>query len=163
MNDLETRVAVLETVITERDALFRSMLEATAHRFSASSIATSEALSKAEAATDKRFEAVNAFRAALNDQSAKNLTRVEADARFQALGDKLEVMQARLDKAEGSNAGMRNGWGLLIGAIALVATVLTIYGSIARSPSDARIGDIVSRMDAMSSRLNSVTPTIAPK
>lgn len=51
-------------------------------------LAADRAVAKAEAASEKRFESVNEFRAQLSDQAANLMPRGEAEARFQATSEK---------------------------------------------------------------------------
>lgn len=101
-------------------------------------ISAERAVSKAEIAADKRFEAVNEFRAMLNSIVASLMPRTEADQRLSAISDRIEalslrsderivVLTARLDKTEGSGTGKREGWGYLVGAVGLVMTLLAIF------------------------------------
>ena len=62
--------------------------------------ASDRAVSKAEMAAEKRFEAVNEFRGTLQDQAARMLTRTEADARFEALTEKVSTIPATISKLE---------------------------------------------------------------
>jgi len=49
-----------------------------------------EAITKAETASEKRFEGLNELRGAMSDQQASFLPRSEAEARFNSFADKLE-------------------------------------------------------------------------
>ena len=89
-------------------------------------LASEKAVLKAETASERRFESVNEFRGSLNDMVSTLIPRKEADERFKALAEKLDALQGRIDKNEGSGAGMRQGWGLLIGAIGMLAALGSI-------------------------------------
>jgi hypothetical protein len=81
-----------------------------------------KAVTKAETATEKRFESVNEFRKTLSDQTASFPNRVE----LQALAERVADLATRLDKTEGRATGLGAGWTYLVGAVGLVAAVLTI-------------------------------------
>jgi exonuclease VII large subunit len=72
------------------DAALQAVKEAT----KADLDAAKEAVNKAEKANERRFDAVNEFRAQLADQAASFLTRREAEARFDALMEKLEALSS---------------------------------------------------------------------
>jgi hypothetical protein len=78
--------------------------------------ATREAIRKADAATEKRFDAVNEFRKALSDQTATFLPRTEYDtahdslaARVGVVNDRIAAIElrltSRLDVAAGQDTG----------------------------------------------------------
>lgn len=71
-------------------------------------LAAEKAVTKAEMASEKRFEAVNEFRATLADQSNTLMPRSEADARFLAMGEKLDALTTRYDKSEGTGGGAKD-------------------------------------------------------
>jgi len=52
-----------------------------------------KAVTKAEVATEKRFEGVNEFRATLADQAATLMPRAEAEIRFASLLAKIDSLQ----------------------------------------------------------------------
>ncbi len=58
------------------------------------------AVVKAETAAEKRFEAVNEFRATLSDQALNLLPRSEADARFNAITEKLNTASNMVSREE---------------------------------------------------------------
>ncbi len=81
---LTERIAQLETRMNER---FDGLIRETTTAFSSAE----RAIAKAEAATEKRFEGVNEFRAQLTDQAARFVTRDE----LRALEDKLAGLMER--------------------------------------------------------------------
>jgi len=96
------------------------------------------AIQKAETATEKRFEGVNEFRAALSDQAAHFVTR-EAMA---AMADKfdtqisqyrkdLETLGRRLDVREGQSQGSRLTTGILVTVTTVAVGVLGLVVVIA--------------------------------
>jgi predicted phage tail protein len=62
------------------------------------------AVTKAETATDKRFESVNEFRAQLADQTASFMNRAEGEVRLSAINDRLDrvdtVTTSQISRAE---------------------------------------------------------------
>lgn len=95
-------------------------------------LAAEKGVAKAEAASDRRFEGVNEFRQSLNDIQTTLIPRAEADARFQATEDKLDVLRQRIDKSEGAGGGLQKGWTILLGAVTLISTLFAIYFLLAK-------------------------------
>ncbi len=128
---------------TTRDTL-RALEERTSGQFNAASVA----VSKAEAASEKRLDAVNEFRATLSDQQRTLMPRSEVEALMKATNDKIEVVFRGLtdkievftkttnDKLETLTTSLREirsvttgqtqGWSWAVGVIALVASVCAI-------------------------------------
>lgn len=88
---LETRIADLKelvlTMLHERDRVYAEREGRTNERFRGVDIqngllldANKEAINKAEVATEKRFDAVNEFRAMVTDAQSKYITKSEAFA-----------------------------------------------------------------------------------
>jgi hypothetical protein len=79
-----------------------------------------EAVTKAETASEKRFDAVNEFRQTLADQASTLMPRVEAESRIAALAEKLEDSTSRntdrIAALEGRGAGFNVAWGWAVGA-----------------------------------------------
>lgn len=76
--------------------------------------AVEKAVTKAEVATEKRFDGVNEFRQTLTDQ---NKTFASAE--------RVDGLAQRLDKIEGRSGGLSDGWRwmlLLIGIVIAAAT-----------------------------------------
>lgn len=88
--------------------------------------AADRAVSKAETASEKRFEAVNEFRAQQRDL-------IETFARQDALNgaeQKIERTISRLDTLEGRTAGISAGWVYLIGLVSLGASLVGMVGGL---------------------------------
>ena len=85
-----------------------------------------EAVTKAECATEKRFDSVNEFRASLADQTATFMPRVESEARHAAHEKELGALENRLSKMEGTGVGKNLSWGYIVGAVAALAGVVTV-------------------------------------
>jgi hypothetical protein len=99
--------------------------------------ASDRAISKAETATEKRFESVNEFRAQLNDQATKFLGRAEYDAAHSSLVAKVEELAKhqsehlgevtrRLDLNQGKSAGVGAVWGFIVAGVSLLLAILGI-------------------------------------
>jgi hypothetical protein len=112
---------------------FAAMEKATASALAAAEKATGAALDaaqraveKAETASEKRFEGVNEFRAALSDQTSSLMPRAEAESRFHAIESKIDALASRMDRNEGRGSGLGAGWSYLIGAVGLIGSLIAI-------------------------------------
>jgi len=134
----EYLTALIHGVEGRSDERFRHMKEMVETAFENAQTA----ITKADTATEKRFEGVNEFRAALSDQATQFVTR---DA-MAALADKIDsqidqqrkdmdAIVRRLDLREGQTQGSRITTGILVtvttiavaivGLVVVVATYLT--------------------------------------
>jgi len=109
------------------DLRFEAMKEQVAEAFASSQLA----IDKADEATEKRFEGVNEFRAALSDQA----TRFVTAETLAALSDKLQAsiernqddliaLAKRIDLREGQVSGSRLTYGNIAALIAVMATIV---------------------------------------
>ena len=114
---------------TERasDARFEAMKQMVDNAFKSSQ----EAIRKAEAATEKRFESVNEFRAVLTDQQRHLVTRDvlnsvadKLQASIDRNRDDLDSLAKRLDLREGQEAGQRLTMGTLVAIITVAVAVI---------------------------------------
>ncbi len=101
--------------------------QAARENLTATLAATKLAVDKSEAANERRFEGVNEFRNAMQDQAARYTTRVESEARFANTIGQLSKITERLDRLEGSGAGMGKLWGLLIGGAGVLLLALEVF------------------------------------
>lgn len=85
-----------ERLMEERDKRYEARFKAADEKTSLALASSDKALSKAEAATEKRFEGVNEFRDTLRDQAGTFITRSEVSARNSAYDDKLETIRKEI-------------------------------------------------------------------
>jgi uncharacterized phage infection (PIP) family protein YhgE len=116
---LDTLKEYLELALRGQDAFIRSELRS-----------IKEAVDKALAASEKRFDSVNEFRNTLKDQQTGLITRTEADAEFRAMRDKIDSLTTRLNLTEGNKSGLKEGWLIVIGAVGLVGGAVGIISVI---------------------------------
>lgn len=86
--------------------------------------AAQKAVDKAEAASERRFESVNEFRATLSDQARLLMPRLEAEQQFKTMSEKIDVLTARVNARDDRGAGLHLGWVLLVGVIAVIGTIV---------------------------------------
>lgn len=105
--------------------------------------AADKAIAKAEAATEKRFESVNEFRAQLSDQTRTFMPRAESIQRHEQTAEKVAALEnrhsadvalinSRLDLNTGRGIGIEKGWSLLIGLAGLVGGIIAIIVTVAK-------------------------------
>ena len=96
------------------------------------------AVSKAEIATEKRFESVNEFRAQLTDQAGRFVTRNETDSVIAAVrsemqsaadrnAERIQDLTDRVNRAEGKGAGFNSSWIIALGVLAALGTIVSLY------------------------------------
>jgi DNA anti-recombination protein RmuC len=127
----EYLVAKIDAVEKRSDERFEEMKAAVATAFSESQ----KAITKAETATEKRFEAVNEFRQTLSDQAAAFITRdtlnsltEKLEASISRNRQDLNELSKRIDLRQGELAGSKTTTGtfLAIGGLALTVVIVLI-------------------------------------
>ncbi len=104
--------------------------------------AASKAVIKAEAASEKRFDAVNEFRATLADQQRTLMPRSEAEVRLNSMAEKMDSLAKsltiRLDaivadviEIRATRKGFGEGWGVVVGALSLIVAAIAVAISFA--------------------------------
>jgi hypothetical protein len=84
------------------------------------------ASTKAENASDKRFEGVNEFRSALADNARLLMPRQESEQSFRVLAEKIDVLAKRVDARDDRNRGGNQLWVILVAAIATICSILSV-------------------------------------
>lgn len=89
--------------------------------------AAQQAVQKAEIAAEKRFDAVNEFRAQLADQAATLMPRTETQVILDAIGQRITSLERSANRSGGRSAAISDSWGaigivlgLLIGIAGIV-------------------------------------------
>ncbi len=91
-----------------------------------SDLAAAEAIRKAETATEKRFDAVNEFRAQLGDQARTFLPRPEYDVQQLAMNQRIAALEKTVNDLGGRKTGVTEGWGWAVAVIMFVITLTTV-------------------------------------
>jgi hypothetical protein len=94
-NAVEQRI-ILTKEITDKMVINSSDL------ISASIASSKEAILKSENAVERRFESVNEFRHSLNDMQNRLVPRIEIDGVIKSLGEKVDSLNSRMDRMQGS-------------------------------------------------------------
>lgn len=103
-----------------------SKINSQAELIRATLVASEKAITKAEQAAEKRFESVNEFRAALNDNQRTFIPRIEAELLFKQLSSKVDVNTNAILTKTAEGTGIHKGWTLLVGAIGIISMVTSI-------------------------------------
>lgn len=149
-----TQVKALDSAFMAQQLAMQTAFLAADKAVTAALEAAEKAVIKAETAAERRFEAVNEFREQLSDQAvtfmrrseaelsisrnsdavhqltatiAGLVTRVEHDAAIARNGERFQELADRVNRGEGHHSGLASGWVYLVGAIAAVSTLVTIY------------------------------------
>ena len=88
--------------------------------------AAKEAVAKAEAASEKRFEGVNEFRATLSDQQRTVMPRSEQESINKSIMEKLGSHEQRFDRLTGQRTGVRDVWGYVVAIAGLTIAALAV-------------------------------------
>jgi hypothetical protein len=90
--------------------------------------AADKAVSKAEMASERRFEGVNEFRGTLTDQAANFLTRNEYNAEHRNLIQKYDILSQQFNEFKSETAGRSKG---VVGVGQVISNALTIVIAVA--------------------------------
>lgn len=85
-----------------------------------------------ESATQYAQEKSNEFRGSLEDVGKNQMPRTEAEAAYRSISEKVDALQARIDRTEGRGGGLQAGWGYLVGAMGLIATIVMLFVTLRR-------------------------------
>ncbi len=92
--------------------------------------ASEKAIAKADASTEKRFEAVNAFRQQLSDQANLFMPREVAEAQIEALRKQMLDNTKRIDTSQGARAGSEKTITMGLAAATIVISIVVILANI---------------------------------
>lgn len=121
-----------DEMLNERDTRYQQRFEATAIYVAFGFSSAEKAITKAEIATEKRFEGVNEFRSQLGDQQRTFMPRAEVLVMESAVTNRLAAVEKRVDTLLAERAGIRGGWGYAVGVVGFVLTVVSLVMMFAR-------------------------------
>lgn len=122
---IETLKDYLTALIQENDRRYEQRFSSAQLAVNAALAAAKEAVTKAEIASEKRFEGVNEFRNALGDQQRTLMPRAESELRFSNLEAKIDTLEAANIKRSGIQTGGREMWAYIIAALMALLAVLS--------------------------------------
>jgi len=134
-----TKLQSLREIMDERDKRYEDRFVAMDAKTSLALSSSEKAISKAETATEKRFDSVNEFRGTLNDQASKLLPRAEADSRFLSHDEKIEDLKKQIAglresrssgeaKETANHYSMTTVFSVLAVLIAIAALIMRMFG-----------------------------------
>lgn len=138
---VEALIASVEGRLERMDLAERERIDALRREMGLIADASSEAIRKAEAATERRFEGVNEFREQLRAQAAAFLTREVFDSTVASWTQWRETVESRLQTQAALDAGERRGresgrltLGAIVGvvgaAVALLGLVIVVANAL---------------------------------
>jgi hypothetical protein len=102
---MQTKFEATKNIADERDRRYEDRFKAMDEKTTLALASSEKAVTKAEIATEKRFDAVNEFRGSLSDLTSTMIPRAEANARFEALDSKNEDMKKEVGGLRESRSG----------------------------------------------------------
>jgi len=128
----------LHSIMGERERANGQRFDAQEKAVSAALAAAKEAVAKAEAAAEKRFDSVNEFRNTLKDQQLTLAPRAEMEIRFHALDEKLRALELRQAQIISKADGATWLWGVIVAVAGLLFGISTIYFAFKKSSPAAK-------------------------
>jgi Skp family chaperone for outer membrane proteins len=105
----------------------RNEIEAIHRELKIESEAAKAVVTKSEIATEKRFDAVNEFRAQMADQAGLFISRREVEALVNSNSEKISSITDRLNRNEGRGMGISQLGGWIFGGVGLVVGLIAIF------------------------------------
>lgn len=97
--------------------------------------ASQKAIDKADASTDKKFESVNEFRAALSDAGRLTMPRSECEQMFKTLTEKIADVTARQQARDDRGEGQGQIWAIVIAAVGVMSSIIAIFIALSNAAS----------------------------
>jgi hypothetical protein len=110
----------LISIIENNDEKYEQRFIASKESVNTALMSAQQAVSKAETAAEKRFDAVNEFRATLADQQRTLMPRAEAELMFESINERILL----LTESRSRQLGSIDGWGR---AIAVAGALIAAY------------------------------------
>ncbi len=142
---LESKLLDQREIMDERDRRYEDRFKAMDEKTSLALTASEKAVSKAEAATEKRFDSVNEFRGTLNDLTLTLMSKPEANAKFQGIDKTLgeikeDIGSLRESRSAGGGKEIAHAAALdqkqfdvrtLLSIVAILVSIITAVLSVA--------------------------------
>jgi hypothetical protein len=118
--------------------------------------ASSAAIGKSDAATEKRFDQVNEFRGSLSDLSNRMIQRTEVDALIKGYTEKSDSITSRMDRLQGTQRGSETSWSTMLAVAAVIVSLgvgIMSFTNGHGTDTAAVLAAQNARMDSLSQRL----------
>jgi hypothetical protein len=120
----------LSLLIAESDRRYEERFKATEKLTDQAMDSAKEAVVKAELATEKRFDNANEWRDAMTDRDKLYVPREAFDAQANALSQKVQSLELRLEKQEGRTIGGKETSQRMIAIVGAILALLEIVNII---------------------------------
>lgn len=97
---LRERVDGLDRLTDAKFVTFQTLVDSQADKVGLALDAAKEAITKAETATEKRFDSVNEFRQTLSDQTRTFMPRTEAEQGLHTVIERMEATQVHVTQGD---------------------------------------------------------------
>ena len=123
----QSQLEVLHTLIDANDKNYNQRFENVIQGTAQALAASDREVNKAEIASEKRFDAVNEFRATLADQQRNLMPRNEVEILIKGLNDKVDALNTstitKQSLTTGQGIGVQQGWGWAVAAVMFAVAV----------------------------------------
>lgn len=120
---LESLAQHMLTLISEHDKRYEERHQAQKELVALALVSAKEAVTKAETASDRRFEGVNEFRATLADQQRTLMPRQEVELLIKNMSSRLDSIDDTVQKSQAGRSGAYGGWLAAVGVVGFVIMV----------------------------------------
>lgn len=120
------QIAQLNVLINANDKNYNQRFENVIQATQAALAAADRAVNKAETASEKRFDAVNEFRATLADQQRNLMPRNETELLIKALNEKIDSLNLTTISRQSQSVGQKEGIGIITGVAVLVSIIVGV-------------------------------------
>lgn len=117
----------LESLIKGLDRHLSSEIGAARQASEAAQLTAEKAVATAASAVERRLEALNELRELVGDYQRTLMPRAEATQRFDAIDEKIDKLEDAVSARVAHAGGLAAGWGYLVGAVGLLAIVITAF------------------------------------
>ena len=120
----------LHTLIDANDKSYNQRFDNVVEATKSALAASDRAVNKAEVASEKRFDAVNEFRATLSDQQRNLMPRNEVEILINGLNEKVDSLSMAAISKQSEGVGQRTGMAtaaLIAGVVSAVVGVLVKF------------------------------------
>ena len=120
------RIHALDRLTDARITTLRTLIDSQAESVTLALASADKAVTKAERATERRFDSVNEFRETLSDQTKSFISRAEFEALRDVSSTRITDLSSRLDRTEGKAVGLNAGWIYLLGGLAAACALASL-------------------------------------
>lgn len=124
---VETAIVYFKDLFGAAEAKNQQQFKDAEKAVGAALAAAEKAVAKAEYNAEKWRDSANEWRQAMDDREIKFMPRQEYSSAHQALIDRIGMLENRVNRNEGTGLGLKQGWGYLVAAVIVIATIIGLY------------------------------------